>query len=70
MHLINYFFKIGDHNLTEQDGEQEMTVCKITNHPNFNRTTLNYDLSILTLCNEITFNEVRYEMSIQHFNTF
>jgi len=46
---------LGEHDLTASDGEQRLKVCSVTDHPSYNAQTTNYDYSILTLCEEVTF---------------
>ena len=46
---------VGEHDWTVPgDGEQRMTVCDKEEHPSYNSRTLDYDFSILTLCENIT----------------
>merc|ERR1712021_226031 len=46
---------LGEHDLTASDGEQRLKVCSVTDHPSYDAQTTNYDYSILTLCEEVTF---------------
>jgi len=48
---------VGDHNRGRPDGEEKFTVCSKVQHPDYSRRTINNDFAILTLCDEITFNE-------------
>ena len=46
---------VGEHDWTVPgDGEQRMSVCGKEEHPSYNSRTLDYDFSILTLCEDIT----------------
>jgi len=46
---------VGEHDWTVAgDGEQRMSVCGKEEHPSYNSVTLDYDISILTLCEDIT----------------
>merc|ERR1719341_2685408 len=49
------YVTLGEHDLTKADGEKKVRVCGITNHPNYNEQTVDYDFSILTLCESVTF---------------
>merc|ERR1712096_28205 len=45
---------VGEHDWTVAgDGEQRMSVCGKEEHPSYNSITLDYDISILTLCEDI-----------------
>jgi len=46
---------LGEHDLTASDGEQRLQVCSVTDHPQYNPSTFDYDYSILTLCDEVPF---------------
>jgi len=46
---------LGEHDLTASDGEQRLRVCSVTDHPQYNAGTTDYDYSILTLCDEVPF---------------
>jgi len=46
---------LGEHDLTRADGEQRLQVCSVTDHPNYNSRTVDYDFSILRLCSPVTF---------------
>jgi len=46
---------VGEHDWSIRDGEQRMSVCCIVMHPKYNASTIDYDIAILTLCNDINF---------------
>merc|ERR1712034_261521 len=46
---------LGEHDLRRADGEKKVSVCGTTNNPNYNSRTVDYDFSILTLCETVDF---------------
>merc|ERR1712168_1027860 len=46
---------LGEHDLTKADGEKKVRVCGTTNNPNYNSRNIDYDFSILTLCEDVQF---------------
>merc|ERR1712106_395398 len=46
---------LGEHDLRREDGEKKVRVCGVTNHPNYNSRTVDYDYAILTLCEAVAF---------------
>ena len=48
--------QVGEHDLTKPDGEKRVKVCGINDHPQY--SGVQYDYSVLTLCEEVTFTEV------------
>merc|ERR1712042_26714 len=46
---------LGEHDLTKSDGEKKVRVCGTTNNPNYNTRNIDYDFSILTLCEDVQF---------------
>jgi len=46
---------VGEHDLTEADGEETFSVCNMKIHPEYNSDTNDHDVAILTLCNPLTF---------------
>eukprot|EP00092_Neocalanus_flemingeri_P023721 GFUD01025728.1.p1 GENE.GFUD01025728.1~~GFUD01025728.1.p1 ORF type:complete len:467 (-),score=127.36 GFUD01025728.1:886-2091(-) len=46
---------VGEHDWTINDGQQRFSVCAKVQHPNWDDWTFEFDFSILTLCNDITF---------------
>jgi len=47
---------LGEHSLSDDsDGQQRVRVCSVTDHPQYNAATTDYDFSILTLCDPVTF---------------
>merc|ERR1719244_1008275 len=46
---------LGEHDLTANDGQSVVQVCGVKDHPDYNSATTNYDFSILTLCNPVTY---------------
>jgi len=49
------YVTLGDHDVSKSDGEQKVRVCSVTNHPNYNAATTDYDFAILTLCDPVSF---------------
>jgi len=48
---------LGEHRLGSNDGEKKVRVCGVKNHPNYNDRTVDYDFSILTLCETVDFTQ-------------
>merc|ERR1719341_3181170 len=46
---------LGEHDLRRADGEKKVRVCGVTNNPSYNSRTVDYDFSILTLCEAVDF---------------
>ena len=46
---------VGEHDWSQEDGQERYRVCAKTEHPQHNRRTQDKDFSILTLCKELTF---------------
>jgi len=46
---------VGEHDVTKPDGEKKVKVCGINNHPQY--SGVQYDYSVLTLCEEVAFTE-------------
>merc|ERR1711874_241894 len=46
---------LGEHDLTKSDGEKKVRVCGTKNNPNYNSGTVDYDFSILELCEDVSF---------------
>jgi len=49
------YVTLGDHDVSKNDGEKKVKVCGITNHPNYNSQTVDYDFAILRLCETVSF---------------
>ena len=51
---------LGDHSARRtESSEQRVGVSKISNHPSYNSRTIDYDIAVLTLDQDVTFtNEV------------
>jgi len=49
------YVTLGEHDLRKSDGEKKVRVCGITNNPNYNAGTIDYDYAILELCETVTF---------------
>ena len=47
---------LGDHSLaTREQGELRLKVCEVIRHPEYDQLSLDYDVSILRLCEPVTF---------------
>ena len=46
---------LGEHDVTQADGEQKVRVCSTIRHPDYNGNTVDNDFSILRLCNPVSF---------------
>ena len=46
---------VAEHDWTAEDGQERFSVCGKTEHPAYDSDTVEYDFSILTLCDEIAF---------------
>jgi len=46
---------VGEHDWSIRDGEQRMSVCNFVMHPKYKTSSFDYDIGILTLCNDINF---------------
>ena len=60
LNKIFIFLQVGDHNAWSATDGTYYTVCAINDHPNYNADTLEYDYSVLTLCNSLTLSKVSY----------
>jgi len=52
----DYYVLLGDHSLSDSE-EKRVKVCNIKNHPAYDDDTFDYDFSVLTLCEEVEFND-------------
>jgi len=43
---------LGEHDLTQSDGERTIRVCSVLQHSSYSSNTVDYDFSILRLCDE------------------
>ena len=55
--IIVLLVQLGDHSLSASE-EKRVKVCNIKNHPKYDDDTINYDFSVLTLCEEVEFTDV------------
>merc|ERR1712013_345328 len=46
---------VGDHDVTEDDGEERVEVCSKLEHPDYDSIPSDNDIAILTLCKPLTF---------------
>ena len=46
---------VAEHDWTAEDGQERFSVCGKTEHPAYDSDTVEYDFSILTLCDKIAF---------------
>jgi len=46
---------LGEHDLNSADGERKVRVCSVDQHPRYNPDTVDYDFSILRLCDDVAF---------------
>jgi len=45
---------VGEHDLTQSDGEKYVRVCAKNEHPSYSSSTVDYDFATLTLCEDLT----------------
>ena len=55
---------VKDHNRLLPDGESNQAVCGWTQHPEYERTSSNKDISILHLCEPLTFTDSKFYILI------
>jgi len=46
---------VGEHDVQAQDGERRVRVCEVLQHPSYNSDNVDYDFSVLRLCEELQF---------------
>jgi len=52
-----YVVLVGGHNVLDTSSSQYKKICKIYNHPNYNPSNIDMDLSIIELCEPLTFSD-------------